>query len=216
MTEKYAEKISMLMDDELNDHEAANLIQGIEHDEWLKQCWERYHLIGDALKNNLPGMVQHDLAGRVSEALSAEQVYHLPPIKKPRSTPSFMKPAVGLALAASLAAVAVMVVPWHNGAVTAGEGQPQASLAAPTQGGGLAMGGQMVSDRVAAEQLPVQQAAVSQPTTPAGGREVKVEPVLYDYLLDHNEYTDAASVQSTMLPYVRIVGYSSGAKGDHR
>jgi hypothetical protein len=78
------------------------------------------------------------------------------------------------------------------------------------------MGGQMVSDRMAAEQPPVQQAAVSQPTTPAVSREVKVEPVLYDYLLDHNEYTDAASVQSTMLPYVRIVGYSSGGTGDHR
>lgn len=213
MTEKYAEKISMLMDDELPDHETANLIEGIEHDEWLKQCWERYHLIGDALKNNLPDMVHQDLAGRVSQALNAEQVHNLSPIKRRRSAPGFMKPAVGLALAASLAAVAVMVVPWRSGPVTPQAGQPQASLSLPVQGDDLAVGSRMVSDRMAPQQPP---AVATVPAATVAAHEIKVEPVLYDYLLDHNEYTDAASVQSTMLPYVRIVGYTSNGNGEHR
>ena len=93
MTEKYAEKISMLMDDELRNPEAGNLIDGINHDEWLKQCWERYHLISDALKNNLPSLVKHDLGKRLSAALEAEKLTASTPTNRitmsPTSSPSW-------------------------------------------------------------------------------------------------------------------------------
>lgn len=209
MTEKYAEKISMLMDDELYDHDTANLIEGIKHDEWLKQCWERYHLISDAMKNNLPTIVKHDLAGRVSRALSSEHAFHLPAVKlrKPSSKPSYVKPAIGLALAASVALVAVLIVPWNNAQVPSRTAAPQAQYNTAQLDGGFPANGRVVADGA------VEQPAVAH-AGPGMTRELKVEPVLYDYLLDHNEYTDAASVQSTMLPYVRIVGFTSNAPAD--
>ena len=207
MTEKYAEKISMLMDDELHNQEAVNLIDGIKHDEWLKQCWERYHLISDALKNNLPSLVKHDLGNRLSAALEAEQTYRLNP-HKPHNNVTYLKPVMGLALAASVAVVAFLLAPWES-ATMAPSLQPQqasqqASIDAPT----AQLSGMLASDQLNSPQT------VSQPgvqTSP----ELKVEPVLYDYLVDHNEYTDSAYVQSSMLPYVRIVGYSSNVNENH-
>ena len=197
MTEKYAEKISILMDDELHGHEASNLIDGIKHDEWLRQCWERYHLISDAMKNNLPRMIQHDLGKRLAIALEAEPTYRLTP-HKPQDNVTYLKPVMGLALAASVAVVAFLLVPWESATMAPSVPQQQAALVAPSIPHNSLM---TVDDQVAANQ------AVTQPET-AQTRELKVEPVLYDYLVDHNEYTDSAYVQSSMLPYVRIVGYS--------
>lgn len=195
MTEKYAEKISMLMDDELLDHEAVNLIQGIEHDEWLKQCWERYHLISDALKNNLPNVIKHDLAKKLSRALESEQTFRLTHLKPQRSS-RYLRPAVGLALAASVAVAAFLIVPLNN----TPEVSPEISqVAVPRQEAALTPA---VRDQMVATHQGDQSAV------PPQVRELKVEPVLYDYLVDHNEYTDTTSVQSMMLPYVRIVGYS--------
>jgi len=197
MTEKYAEKISMLMDDELHSQEADNLIDGIKHDEWLKQCWERYHLISDALKNNLPGLVKHDLGKRLSVALEAEQTYRLNP-HKPHNNVTYLKPVMGLALAASVAVVAFLLAPWESATMAPSPVAPQqASLDTPAP----QLGGMLASDQLTTGQL------VSQPEMQPS-RELKVEPVLYDYLVDHNEYTDSAYMQSSMLPYVRIVGYS--------
>lgn len=203
MTEKYAEKISMLMDDELHSQEAGNLIDGINHDEWLKQCWERYHLISDAMKNNLPSLVKHDLGNRLSAALDSEQTFRLNP-HKPHNNVTYLKPVMGLALAASVAVLAFLLAPWESAtmAPTASSMAPeQAALDAP----GPHLGAMLASDQIPAGQV------VSQPGMQPS-RELKVEPVLYDYLVDHNEYTDSAYVQSSMLPYVRIVGYSSSGK----
>ena len=205
MTEKYAEKISMLMDDELRNPEAGNLIDGINHDEWLKQCWERYHLISDALKNNLPSLVKHDLGKRLSAALEAEQTYRLNP-HKPHHNVTYLKPVMGLALAASVAVVAFLLAPWESATMAPSVLPQQASIAAPAAP--APHGGMLASD-----QLPSAQ-SVSPPGMQASP-ELKVEPVLYDYLVDHNEYTDSAYVQSSMLPYVRIVGYSGNVNDNH-
>lgn len=199
MTEKYAEKISMLMDDELRTEEAGNLIDGIVHDEWLMHCWERYHLISDAMKNNLPSLVKHDLGKRLSTALEHEQAYRLNPHHRPHGNVTYLRPVMGLALAASVAVVAFLLAPWESETMAPPAAQ-QAALDTPALAPQL---GAMV----AADRVPAGQGAAQPGMQPS--RELKVEPVLYDYLVDHNQYTDSSYVQSSMLPYVRIVGYSS-------
>jgi sigma-E factor negative regulatory protein RseA len=204
MTEKYAEKISMLMDDELQGQEASNLIDGIKHDEWLRQCWERYHLVSDALKNNLPTLVKHDLAARLSKALDAEQTYRIIPHRPQNSTATtYFKPVMGLALAASVAVVAFLLAPWEGTTMAPIIPQQQAAMTASIP----QLGNAMTAEQVAANMTDGRDQTQQQPA-----QELKVEPVLYDYLVDHNEYTNAAYVQSSMLPYVRIVGYSGNGK----
>ncbi len=204
MTEKYAEKISMLMDDELHSQEAVNLIDGIKHDEWLKQCWERYHLISDAMKNNLPSLVKHDLGNRLSAALEDEQTYRLNLHKPHHNNVTYLKPVMGLALAASVAVVAFLLAPWESATMEPSITPQQVAVQAPAP----QLGGLLASDQLASGQT------VSQPVMQTS-RELKVEPVLYDYLVDHNEYTDSAYMQSSMMPYVRIVGYTSSADENH-
>jgi sigma-E factor negative regulatory protein RseA len=204
MTEKYAEKISMLMDDELHSQEAVNLIDGIKHDEWLKQCWERYHLISDAMKNNLPSLVKHDLGNRLSAALEDEQTYRLNLHKPHHNNVTYLKPVMGLALAASVAVVAFLLAPWESATMEPSITPQQVAVQAPAP----QLGGLLASDQLASGHT------VSQPVMQTS-RELKVEPVLYDYLVDHNEYTDSAYMQSSMMPYVRIVGYTSSADENH-
>lgn len=212
MNEKYAEKISMLMDDELPATETVKLTEGMKHDPDLRRCWERYHLVSDALKNNLPFLVHHDLAHRVSQALQSEPLYNLP---APKSAKVYhgLKPAIGLALAASVAAVTFILAPWESSTLNPAVPQDQqAALDVPA----VAVQAPLALATTSAAQAAVTAVPATVVEVSGGNavaaqqapRELKVEPRLYGYLVDHNVFTDIGAVQGTMLPYVRIVGYS--------
>jgi sigma-E factor negative regulatory protein RseA len=48
------ERISQLMDGELDDQAAGNLIQALGGDREARETWRLYHLISDALRENQP------------------------------------------------------------------------------------------------------------------------------------------------------------------
>lgn len=101
------EKMSALMDGELNDEIPANIIAQIRHSGHLQGEWETYHLIGDILRH--PATTPLDISGRVARALEKE-----PAILAPRSRSdkqeagkrSGMSPV--FAVAASITAVATV------------------------------------------------------------------------------------------------------------
>lgn len=109
MTDQQREHVSAFMDGELDAQESDRLISSLRDEASLRQSWARYHLIGEALRNNLPGTVNHDLAQRVSCALDTEPTLLAPrQIASRRTTPPYFKPVVGWAMAASVAVVAVI------------------------------------------------------------------------------------------------------------
>ncbi|MCC5857419.1 MAG: sigma-E factor negative regulatory protein [Ectothiorhodospiraceae bacterium] len=121
MTRGYdeAERVSALVDGELQGGELQALLSKAKADEELKLRLERYALIRDALHRNLPEQVVADgsLAHRVSRALEAEPAHSPAPRADDRAaTPAprsrrWMAPFAGMAMAASVAVVAVMIWP---------------------------------------------------------------------------------------------------------
>jgi len=64
--------LSALIDGELDAAEYDKIIKQLKADTTLKDKWTRYHLIGDAMKVNLPSVVDHGLCGRIQKALEIE------------------------------------------------------------------------------------------------------------------------------------------------
>ncbi len=99
------ERLSALVDGELDVRETRLLVARLAADGALRARWERYHLIGEALRGRLPrGALDPALAGRVCARLPAQA----PP--EPAGAGRWRWAAAGLALAASLAAVAVIAL----------------------------------------------------------------------------------------------------------
>lgn len=101
------EKLSALMDGELNARERDALWKQIGQDPALRAAWERYHILGTALRKDVDVVVTSDLAARVARRIEHEP---LPFTRRIGRVPMqhIAKIAGGLALAASVTAVAVL------------------------------------------------------------------------------------------------------------
>lgn len=99
------EQISALMDEELEASGREMLIYRLSGNSALKDRWESYHLISEVLKNNLPESVDVGFASRISALIADEES---PVVERRPRLPGWTGPAVGLGLAASVAAVAVL------------------------------------------------------------------------------------------------------------
>lgn len=123
------ERISALADGELEGEELRRALRGLRDDPRLCERWERYHLMGDALRKGLPARVSLDVADRVRAALEREATVAVPMWRRRR----FIRQASGWAMAAALGAVAVFgyyesrVDPYRE----AGDSQARAMTASP-------------------------------------------------------------------------------------
>jgi sigma-E factor negative regulatory protein RseA len=181
MNEQKREQISALIDDELTD-ETSSVIDGLLEDNEAKKTWERYHLIGDSLRGHLPERYENT-ADRVSSAIAAE-----PTILAPRKKSLvLMKPVVGFAIAASVAAVAIFNVQQAKQIPeTARPAIAQSSIATNPM-------------PIASSQLVTQQKNQGQIYQSQG-----VDPRLSRYLVNYNEYRANTGI-SGMPPHVRMV-----------
>lgn len=176
MNEKKHEQLSALVDDELT-HEAASTIDNLLEDKQVREIWTRYHLIGDSLRGHLPGRYENT-ADRISVAIASEPTVLAP--KKKSST--LMKPVMGFAIAASVAAVAIFNVQQANQVPAAGQsGIVQSSIATNAAS-------------IATPQLANQQN--NQVQSP--------DPRLSRYLINYNEYRVNTGVRGMPL-HVRMV-----------
>lgn len=99
------EKISALLDAELERHEWDGTLGRLASDMELRKAWDRYHLMGAALRSELQVVVDSALADRIARRIETETV-----VRVPRGRVLFLSAArygAGLALAASVAAVSV-------------------------------------------------------------------------------------------------------------
>ncbi len=187
--DKIKSQVSSFMDGEIAEGEVSMLCKRIVKDQALRERWRDYHLISDALKQQLPAQANIDLSQRIHDALVDEPA--LSKGNKPVSSANrIVKRFSGLAVAASVAILGVVVV--LNTAVQPSGGEPMI-LAKSTP------------DTV------VTQTQVAGLSNAPNSTERTIDPRLNKYLVDHSEYAVSASVHG-MLPYARIVGQQTVRK----
>jgi sigma-E factor negative regulatory protein RseA len=111
MSKKTLEHLSSLMDGELSQETGLFLTRRVCADEELGQTWERYHLIRDCLRSS----GEHGSVARVSmqiDALLPGELHAEPEVATgaSKAAPTWLKPLSGLAVAASVALAAILVV----------------------------------------------------------------------------------------------------------
>lgn len=123
------ERISALMDGELDGEEAVRELKRCGGDATLIEGWATYHLIGDVLRAEAP--LRSGFDGRLRDALAAE-----PTVLAPR--PSTVRRKARLfALSAAASAAGVLVVAWlamwnvNQPAVNGGSGPSDVAMSAP-------------------------------------------------------------------------------------
>lgn len=189
MKEEIKEQLSALVDGELAGHEHEFLLRRLQSDVELKDQWERYHLIRDALHNELPRSVDMSLTDRIMADVYREPHQDLPAVAEERSPGSlpatlarFARPLASLAVAASLAVLSLFGV--QNMLQTREVAEPVARIASAADVPGYVRARGTRWDTARAE----------------------VETRLTTYLVNHNEYASTTNMQG-MIPYVRIAGY---------
>lgn len=185
MIDKRLEALSALMDGEADETDAGAL-GGWSRDEGMRGVWGRYHVISDCLRGNLPRYLDPALTNRISVALRNEPAIVAAPDRAARH--AWLKPLVGMAIAASVATLALIGIQM-NRTDSAGA---QAVAQAPVSHGGS--GGQI---NLA---LGRDSARVLRPATPMS----EANSRLNRYLINHNEQRTNNAVQG-MPPYVRII-----------
>jgi sigma-E factor negative regulatory protein RseA len=196
------ELTSAFADGELNHKEVGDLLADIYTDNELRERWQRYHLIGEALRKNLPPSLPTDLASRVSKALeneptifSPEPTFKHPPANAPTSARGYK---TGLAVAASVAIAGFVSfftlsdqtksVPQQVAVIEQVSAPVAVSAPAITTTSHVVMANAkqpLVVDRIESGSLK-----------------------LKSYILDH-EYSTSSAVRRGLPPAVRVVTFSN-------
>jgi negative regulator of sigma E activity len=107
MTEQISDQISAFIDDELSDEESAFLLRRFERDAEARNRAARYTMIGAALRDELVGPDHSVLRRRIAVALTGTA----PPAQQrpaARLQWRYLRPAVGVGIAATVAVAAIM------------------------------------------------------------------------------------------------------------
>lgn len=180
------DKISALMDSELDPEDAAAVVEQFTKTDGLREQWAVYHLISDALGQS--EVRPFDISWRVSARLAAEpaiqDIAAIPAMASmPVLRPATRRKPVAYAAAASIAAVAV--AGWMSLQTTQGPAPSQQNLA---------------DNRPApATALPAIPVAVNVPTS--------APTQINDYLLAHREFSPSTAMHG-VAPYMRTVSES--------
>jgi len=179
MNDKITEQISALLDDEIEEHEQELLLKRLMQDPELLETFSRYQLIGEAMRGEAHGI---SIADSVSQQIQEEEAHTQSELGNSiRMT--MLKPVAGLAIAASVAAMAIVGI------------QNMGQNHNPETANALVAQSQSVDNlrRVGTHWN------VNQPET---------EMRLNGYLVNHSEYTSGINLQG-MINYARIAGYDS-------
>ncbi|EXJ14713.1 Anti sigma-E protein RseA [Imhoffiella purpurea] len=110
MTDEHKQRLSELQDGELDSASVTRLLDTVAYDDQLRASWERYHLIGQAIRGEPIGVDTRRIADRVRCTLQAE-----PAILAHRRRRSPLRQRVqrmaGMALAASVAFAVFLMGP---------------------------------------------------------------------------------------------------------
>lgn len=173
------EKLSALLDGELSQEELRQVLREVASDSGLGKCWGRYHLIREVMREELDQLALGDLSSAIARRVEQEPTILAPRRLAVRSRAAQM--VTGVALAASVAAVAIVGVRW----MAPDEVAPPQYIASVENADYLRTGAtrwQSVSN--------------------------DVEDNLNVYLVEHSEFSPSSSMNGVMS-YVRFAGYDS-------
>ncbi len=175
MNDEIREQLSALADDELSELERPLLLGRLQRDASLRECLGRYQLIGEVMRGTgtSAGL---GIARGVQDALAGEK-----PLAAGQP-PAWWKPLAGLAVAASVALVAVLTVTSVRNDEGAAPVVADAGKAAPS-------GVTLASDSREQQWNRI---------------EPQIDKRLSGYLVNHSEYAASRGVQGVM-PYARVV-----------
>jgi sigma-E factor negative regulatory protein RseA len=186
MAINHLELVSALVDGQLTGSELEQALDLIDNDDKAREAFMRYQQASDILHGYTRSINRSPLAltSRISAALQAEPDYAISvttnsTAKLLRFPDNFWKQATGLAMAASIGALAVVGVVQQQSSI---DNVPLAS--------------------VVANEAPTTMISQSNRWTVA---EPEIEDRLNNYLVDHNEYVGT----SGMFSYGRVVSYGT-------
>ena len=192
MSKESLEHLSSLMDGEISSEAGSFLTRRLFSDDEMCETWERYHLIRDCIRQPGSKQVVTGLSIKLSESLDLEEV---PTVSSWRSN-RWLKPVSGLAIAASVALMAIVVTAPQPGQVP-GEGDTAQTASANQP---------FVSPNTVAR-LPASQAASFAPQQQATSNRLNA------YLLRHNQMARTAGRQG-FVSFVPIVATPATSVAD--
>jgi sigma-E factor negative regulatory protein RseA len=190
------ERLSALMDDELDEHAIDGELDRIKSDPQREEAWATYHMIGDALRGQIDSVQGID--ERVRIMLADE-----PTVLAPRTRrTNRVTQRVVLPLAASVCGIAV--VAWlalsNNSAISPANiaKSPDVLATAP---------------QVVQQSNETIAAASEAGETEAGGSESNGSAAddMSEYLMAHQQFSPSTAMQG-VVPYVRTVSSGDGAR----
>lgn len=185
MIDEQRQRISALQDGELDTDSASRLVDALMRDRNLRGIWERYHLIGLAIRGERVEALTRSLADTVRARIEDEPTV-LAPRRPTVARRVRLAPFAGGALAAAAVFIAVFILPtWFKGAATF---QPEVGIAP-----------QVVAQQPAAV-LPAKRWDIDRPD---------LASKLDLFLVTHQETAPMAGAKG-MLPYATFVGYEAG------
>lgn len=119
MQEQLNEKLSLLVDDQLDQTQALALLKAVQHDAELQAKLRRYALISQALKSEQCSLANADFVDKVHQQIKEEPIYFLP-----RQKPSHRLTKSALAVAASV----ILAVVWLSASHLQKQVQPYADV----------------------------------------------------------------------------------------
>ena len=183
------ERISALADGELEGSARNRTMEALYASPEQRRAWARFHLIGDVMRHAGPVPGADSIAPRVGAALAGERIVPF----RSRRRRAGIGPLAGLALAASISAVAVLVI--HG--LDDGSGHRRAPIADGAR-----------------YEVAIASPGARSPDTPRTAGRLQWSDVAPDtearlnaYLVNHSEH--AGNGVPGVLPYVRLVGYQS-------
>lgn len=191
------EQLSSFMDGEL-EQPAGSLLDAVKGDTALQGAWQRYHLIGDCLRGHLPDRINLELSRNIHTAVASEPAILSPQRPRTFRLQNVLKPAAGLAIAASVAVVAVIgfqsLSPTDIGSQQHMTGPSLAVSTTPEPAV------QYAADRPPARVVSTE----ARQAMPVQRQQMDPQYRFNSYLLNHSEYRANTGVQA-FTPYVRIV-----------
>jgi len=209
-----SEKVSSFIDGELDSQHCETLINSLCKDQDLKSCLERYQLISDTMRNQLPNGIKRDFVHCVMSAIESEPTILAPSSSLPdRSvfTPSIRKKFAGFAIAASVATLAVIGVQLQN------KENPQQVATMPGAGEFDRMAGEKPVTATAQMQPIIMprttsgysnaSTTISQQPIPQANSIKTLDPRLNQYIVNHSQFVSGSGVHD-IISHVRIVASS--------
>jgi len=189
MSKESLEHLSSLMDGELSREAALFLTRRLFADETMCEKWERYHLIRDCIRQPGSKQVVTGLSVKMSATLDAENTPMVSGWRQNR----WLKPVSGLAIAASVALLAIMVTAPQPGQTPVDAGVEL----------GIPVNKPFVSPNTLAAS-PASQAVNYSPAQQVDANRLNA------YLLRHNQMARTAGRQG-FVSFVPIVATTTGS-----